>query len=79
MEKMVIETAAPAFVFAVLEGGPDSIPVASRTQRVSPYHEKVKLPYYGGYEHFERTVGLDEITPSEEVVFRWTMRTELAE
>lgn len=66
-------------VQAVLEGGPESIPAASRIQEVSPLDEKVKLPYYGGYEHFERTGSLVEDTSCRQVIFRWTMRTEMAE
>lgn len=42
-------------VQAILEGGPATIPHASRVRAVSPLDEKVKLPHYGGYEHFERT------------------------
>jgi hypothetical protein len=64
---------------AILEGGPENIPDASRIQLVSPLDLKVKLPHYGGYEHFERTGQLDENTSAQHLVFRWTMRTELAE
>jgi hypothetical protein len=66
-------------VLAILEGGPTSIPSESRIQLVGPYDEKVKLPYYGGHEHFERTGGFDENGLDGPVVFRWTMRTKLAE
>lgn len=75
-------TSAAGSVRAVLEGGPASIPMASRTQTVGPHDEKIKLPHYGGYEHFERTGELGELGESvarQEVVFRWTMRTEMAE
>lgn len=69
---------------AILEGGPENIPQASRIQLVSPLDLKVKLPHYGGYEHFERAGWLnedtlDEDTSDQHLVFRWTMRTELAE
>jgi Family of unknown function (DUF5988) len=76
-----VMTAAPGadLIRAVLEGGPNSIPVASRTQMVSPREEKIKLPHYGGYEHFERAGGADENVPSRPAVFRWTMRTKVAE
>ena len=67
------------FVEAVLVGGPDTIPAASRIREVSPFDEKVKLPYYGGYEHFERVRSLVEDTSCLQVMFRWTTRTELAE
>lgn len=67
------------FVEAVLEGGPDTIPTASRIREVSPLDEKVKLPHYGGYEHFERIRSLVEDTSCLQVIFRWTTRTEMAE
>jgi Family of unknown function (DUF5988) len=62
---------------AILEGGPESIPDTSRVQLVSRHEEKIKLPHYGGYEHFERAglFGGDAM----EIIFRWTARTELAE
>jgi hypothetical protein len=66
------------FIKAVLEGGPASIPEALRLQTINPREEKIKIPYYGGYEHFERTNG-DGPDSAGHVVFRWTMRTEVAE
>ena len=66
-------------VQAVLVGGPESIPATSRVQDVCPFDEKVKLPHYGGYEHFERTGSLVEDTSCRQIIYRWTMRTELAE
>lgn len=66
-------------VQAVLQGGPATIPTASRMQEVNPLAEKIKLPHYGGYEHFERTASLVEDTSCRQVIYRWTMRTELAE
>jgi Family of unknown function (DUF5988) len=73
-----METIGISAVQAVLEGGPESIPAAQRTQEVSPFDEKIKLPHYGGYEHFER-VGSLEGNTVEQLVYRWTMRTEVAE
>ncbi|MGD0063691.1 MAG: DUF5988 family protein [Streptosporangiaceae bacterium] len=64
---------------AILEGGPATIPNASRIQAVNPFDEKVKLPHYGGYEHFERTGRLVEDTSRRQIIFRWSMRTEMAE
>jgi Family of unknown function (DUF5988) len=72
-------TSAARSVRAVLEGGPASIPRASRVQAVGPHEEKIKLPHHGGYEHFERTGEPGGGAPYQEVVFRWTMRTEIAE
>jgi hypothetical protein len=66
-------------ILAVLVGGPASLPEGSRMQKVSPFAQKIKVPYYGGYEHFERTCPLEQNALAEEIVFHWTMRTELAE
>lgn len=66
-------------VCAILEGGPPDLPETSRIQVVSPFAQKIKVSYYGGYEHFERICPLEEDARSQQVVFRWTMRTELAE
>jgi hypothetical protein len=76
MEDAGKTTAAARSVRAVLEGGPTSIPTASRVQTVGQQDEKIKLPHQGGYEHFER---VHEIAASREVLYRWTMRTEMAE
>ena len=66
-------------VRAILHGGPESIPHESRVQLVSSLGEKIKLPHNGGYEHFERGAALDASGVPEEIIFRWTMRTEMAE
>jgi Family of unknown function (DUF5988) len=79
MEETRGATSAVTSVRAVLEGGPANIPTASRVQTVGPHDEKVKLPHYGGYEHFERTGEPEENVIHQEIVFRWTMRTEMAE
>jgi hypothetical protein len=76
---MVMGTVEVNSVQAILEGGPTSIPTALRVQEVSPFAEKVKLPHWGGYEHFERAGSLIENTPGRQIIFRWTMRTEMAE
>jgi hypothetical protein len=79
MDDVMTDTVEVNSVQAVLRGGPATIPAASRIQEVSPHDEKVKLPYYGGYEHFERTTTLIEDASCRQIIFRWTMRTELAE
>jgi hypothetical protein len=79
MDDAVMEMVDLSSVQAILEGGPATIPNTSRRQVVSPLEEKVKLPHYGGYEHFERTGSLVEDTSCREIIFRWSMRTELAE
>jgi hypothetical protein len=79
MEDMAAGTAEITAVQAILQGGPGSIPAASRIKEVGPLEEKVKLPHYGGYEHFERMMSLVEDPSCRQVIFRWTMRTEVAE
>jgi hypothetical protein len=63
----------------VLEGGPSDIPETTWVQKVLPDHHKIKIAHRGGYEHFElasKSSGPDEPTL---VIFRWTMRTKIAE
>jgi hypothetical protein len=71
--------ATPDEIVAILEGGPQSIPQALRVRAASPLDEKIKLPHYGGYEHFERVGWFDENGPGQHVRYRWIMRTEVAE
>jgi hypothetical protein len=69
-------------VRALLEGGPESFPSASRIQEVGPADQKIKIQHCGGYEHFERVKRIgesDQPVPGQPPVFRWTMRTEMAE
>jgi Family of unknown function (DUF5988) len=74
-----METVSTCSVPAILEGGPESIPEASRTTAVDPREEKIKLPHYGGYEHFERAGWLDDGPSPRSLIYRWTMRTKVAE
>jgi hypothetical protein len=53
-----------------LEGGPDSLPAELRRHRALTTAHTVKVTHCGGYEHFER---------DRAGVFRWTMRTRMAE
>ncbi|KOV85564.1 hypothetical protein ADL03_14060 [Nocardia sp. NRRL S-836] len=73
----VVDGGSDHLVDAVLHGGPADLPQATRAQRVHREEKKVKIPHYGGHEHFER----DGTTPAErtEVVFRWIGRTRVAE
>jgi hypothetical protein len=64
-------------VDAVLHGGPADLPQATRAQRVRREDTKVKIPHYGGHEHFERDGGT--LAGCTEVVFRWIGRTRVAE
>ncbi|WP_328348215.1 DUF5988 family protein [Micromonospora sp. NBC_00421] len=72
-----ISREAGGIVDAVLEGGPTTLPAELRSHRVPLVEHKIKLPHYGGYEHFERdTTGVVDGTP---VVFQWSGRTRIAE
>jgi hypothetical protein len=79
MEGIFNMTAHGNSIRAILEGGPGSIPATSRVQMVSPFNDKIKVPHYNGYEHFERTSEPDGSNLFQEIVFRWTMRTKAAE
>jgi Family of unknown function (DUF5988) len=58
-----------------LEGGPSSIPDAMRTTWVTDLNDTVKIEHRGGYEHFR--LHRDDADGSP--VFRWTVRTRIAE
>lgn len=58
----------------ILEGGPDDLPRAHRTGQSSLATRKLKIQHRNGYEHFELVD--DDLVP---VVFRWIMRTKIAE
>jgi uncharacterized protein DUF5988 len=64
---------------AVLLGGPFSRPSDRQEQKVTTRLDTIKVPYLNGYEHFryegESMDVNDELMP----VFRWVMRTALAE
>jgi hypothetical protein len=79
MDDAIGATSRVRSVRAILHGGPESIPNETRVQLVSPVDEKIKLPHYGGYEHFERITALDASGVCDEIIFRWTTRTEIAE
>jgi hypothetical protein len=76
MNTIASGSSAAESVMAILEGGPATLPEASRTQIVDPLIQKIKVAHYGGYEHFER---IPESVSHNEIVFSWTMRTEVAE
>ncbi len=74
---VVADGSSGYLVDAVLHGGPADLPQETRAQRVRREEKKVKIPHYGGHEHFERDgATLDESTA---VVFRWIGRTRVAE
>jgi hypothetical protein len=70
------QTDATAFVRAVLVDGPAELPADARECLVLPDATTIKVPHYGGYEHF-RYDGTDQ--GSATAVFRWVGRTRVAE
>jgi hypothetical protein len=66
-------TQTQTLVTAELRGGPSAFPELLRHPQVSPTDDKVKICFYGGYEHFERDLAVDGW------VFRWIGRTRVAE
>jgi hypothetical protein len=62
---------------AALEGGPATLSAARRRVRIAHDVEVMKVPHYGGYEHFERTE--TRLPGDGPVVFRWSSRTNIAE
>jgi Family of unknown function (DUF5988) len=79
MENTMMRSPSSIAVQAVLEGGPPTIPNATRTRIVDTFEEKIKIPHYGGYEHFERIGEIDDASPPDRITYYWTMRTEVAE
>jgi hypothetical protein len=79
MGNIAAEPPSADCVLAVLKGGPASLPQESRTQTVGQLAEKIKIMHYGGYEHFERIGTPQESGRRGEIIFHWTMRTEIAE
>ncbi|GAA4232316.1 hypothetical protein GCM10022254_31860 [Actinomadura meridiana] len=69
-------------VSVTLEGGPRDIPRTLRVLRARVAEGKIKIERHGGYEHFERdpaAEGLAVDAGAESPVFRWTVRTRIAE
>jgi hypothetical protein len=64
---------------AILEGGPDGLALTHRRCRVVEADDKIKVPYLGGYEHFERTSEYTDHEGAPRRVYRWTTRTKIAE
>jgi Family of unknown function (DUF5988) len=60
----------------VLEGGPAGIPERTQASPSEISETKIKIPYCGGYEHFEL---VSEPSSRPPLTFRWTMRTKIAE
>jgi len=73
------EDLAQAMIDATLEGGPADLPEAERTQRTAAATSKIKVRHGGAYEHFEPTGEFRPGRDGELYVYRWTMRTRIAE
>jgi Family of unknown function (DUF5988) len=63
-------------VDVVLQGGPRDFPEDARKRRATTDESTIKIMHRGGYEHFERASQSGDATP---VVYRWTLRTRIAE
>ncbi|GAA2046084.1 hypothetical protein GCM10009839_57890 [Catenulispora yoronensis] len=59
----------------VVEGGPPGLAHAADSATFGG-GERVKVPYLGGYEHYERVEEADGPGP---LVYRWLYRTAVAE
>ncbi|GGM67704.1 hypothetical protein GCM10011608_61140 [Micromonospora sonchi] len=64
---------------AILIGGPSGLPESRRLCQVPDGTTKVKVGYLGGHEHFERTEERLSSTAGLARVYRWSMRTKVAE
>ncbi|PKV83436.1 DUF5988 family protein [Streptomyces sp. TLI_146] len=62
---------------AVLEGGPEELP--ERIVTLTEPDAQVKVPFRGGYEHFDPTERLKDTAEGQLKVYQWTYRTEIAE
>jgi len=59
-----------------LHGGPNHLPAELRVHEVADLTERVKVPFGGGYEHFEYSGELGEDALPRYV---WRYRTRIAE
>lgn len=62
-----------------LLGGPADLPQWVRVHQSSVAAGKVRIPRYGGYEHFELADPAAAADNAGRLAFRWTMRTRIAE
>lgn len=69
-----------------LQGGPEAIPRTVQVEKSRLEDGKLKIEHLGGYEHFERAASGDRPDDAHtagsalmEEVFRWTLRTKIAE
>lgn len=66
-------------VNVILEGGPFDFPETERERQIAREETRIKIAHRGGYEHFERVAGTPTHGDVAPVVFRWTLRTRIAE
>jgi hypothetical protein len=77
-------------VDVVLEGGPAGLPRQFRLEPDAVAQDRIKVAHRGGYEHFELVgatatpdAGAPEVerpgTGKPPLVYRWSMRTRIAE
>lgn len=64
-------------VDVLLEGGPAEVPPRQQVVLDDETREKIKVPLLGGVEHFA-VVG-DPAADVNPRLYRWTMRTRIAE
>jgi hypothetical protein len=62
-----------------LQGGPPSLPRSVRIESSKLQDGKIKIEHLGGYEHFERTDGVQNTDDRTSEVYAWTLRTKIAE
>jgi hypothetical protein len=68
-----------------LQGGPEAIPRTVQVEKSKLEDGKLKIEHLGGYEHFERAAldhgpdGKRNPDTGLEEIFRWTLRTKIAE
>ncbi|MFQ6327922.1 MULTISPECIES: DUF5988 family protein [unclassified Nocardia] len=62
---------------AVLEGGPADL--SDRVVPITPPGTEIKVPFRGGYEHFEATPRLQDTADGPLRVYQWAYRTSIAE
>ncbi|WP_211343296.1 DUF5988 family protein [Actinomadura pelletieri] len=63
----------------LLTGGPADIPETVRMRREVITDRKIKIRHRAGYEHFEKSDTESRDGDPGPVVFRWIMRTSIAE
>ncbi|MEU0130853.1 MULTISPECIES: DUF5988 family protein [unclassified Streptomyces] len=64
-----------------LVGGPDHFPDDRRSMRVDMdgAREKIKIKYWGGYQHFEPSAESGDTDGTQPRIYHWTGFTKIAE